>query len=203
MKRFAVFVSGNGSNLQAMIDAVKAGQIKAELALVFANRHKAYGLKRAEEAGIKTLVLEPRNYATPQSYDREIVLYLKKENIDFIVLAGYMKILTPWFVKQYDRKIINVHPSLLPAFKGARGIKDQFTYGVKVAGVTVHMVNDKMDAGPIIMQEAFKVSEKETLESLEERIHEIEHRLLPKCVAMFVDGKLKIGPRKVKIADRK
>ena len=203
MQRFAVFASGNGSNLQAIIDAVQAGEIKAELALVFSNRRKAYALKRAEEAGIKTLVLETRNYATPQSFDRELAMYLKKENIDFIILAGYMKILTPWFVKQYDKKIINIHPSLLPAFKGAKGIKDQFTYGVKVAGVTVHIVNDKMDAGPIIMQESFKVSEKETLESLEKRIHEIEHKIFPKCVAWFVDGKLKIGARKVQVADRK
>ncbi len=203
MKRFAVFVSGNGSNLQALIDETKAGGIKAELALVFSNRRKAYGLKRAEEAGIKTLVLEPRHYATPQSFDREIAMYLKKDKIDFIVLAGYMKILTPWFVKQYPKKIINVHPSLLPAFKGAKAIKDQFTYGVKVAGVTIHIVNDKMDAGPIIMQESFKVSEKETLESLEERIHAVEHKLFPKCVSLFVDGKLKIGARKVQIADRK
>ncbi|MFT5387375.1 MAG: phosphoribosylglycinamide formyltransferase-1 [Lysobacterales bacterium] len=203
MQKFAVFASGSGSNLQAIIDAIKAGDINAELTLVFSNRRKAGALKRAQEANIKTLVLEKRNYATPQSYDREIVMYLKEEKIDFIVLAGYMKILTPWFVKQYDKKIINVHPSLLPAFKGANGIKDQFTYAVKVAGVTIHMVNDKMDAGPIIMQKSFKVSEKETLESLEEHIHKIEHEIFPKAVALFADDRLKIGLRKVEILDKK
>lgn len=199
---FAVFVSGNGSNLQAIIDAVKAGDIKGNIKLVFSNTRKAFGLKRAEEAGIETLVLERKNYATPQSYDRDIVVSLKNHDIDFIVLAGYMKILTPFFIKEYKDRILNVHPSLLPSFKGARGIKDTFTYGAKVAGVTIHFVDQKMDHGPIIMQEAIKVSENDTLESLEEKIHKIEHRIYPKAVAMYIDGRLKIKGRKVQILDK-
>ncbi len=199
MQKFAVFVSGNGSNLQAIIDAVKAGEIKAELALVFSNRRKALGLKRAEEAGIKTLFLDRKHYGTPQSYDRDIVIHLKKEGIDFIVLAGYMKLLSAWFVKQYPNQIINVHPSLLPSFKGMNGIKDAFTYGVKQTGVTIHFVSAKMDQGPIIIQEAFKVTEKETLESLAEHIHKVEHKIFPKAIALFVDGRLKVKGRKVEI----
>ena len=202
MQRFAVFVSGNGSNLQAIIDAVKQGDIQAELALVFSDRHKAYALKRAEAAGIKTLCLERKDYATPQSFERQILIYLKEYQIDFLILAGYMRILTPFFVKQYEQKILNIHPSLLPAFKGAKAIKDTFTYGAKVAGVTVHFVDDKMDHGPIILQEAFKLTERETLESLEERVHAVEHKLYPKAIALFAEGRLKIKGRKVKILDK-
>ena len=201
--KFAVFVSGNGSNLQAIIDAVKAGEIKAELAVVVSNVRKAYALERAQAASIKTFVLDPKDYASPQSYDRELVNYLKNEKIDFVALAGFMRILTPFFIKAFDRKILNVHPSLLPAFKGAHGIKDAFTYGVKETGVTIHIVNEKLDSGPIILQEAFKISEKDTLESLEEKIHKLEHSLYPKAIALFVDGRLKIGTRKVQILEKK
>ena len=197
--KFAVFASGKGTNLQAIMDAVKRGDIKAELALVFSDRRKAYALTRAKEAGIKTLCLLRKDYAAPQSYERDIIISLKEEGIDFIVLAGYMKILSPFFIKTYSNKILNVHPSLLPAFKGMRGIKDAYTYGAKVAGVTIHFVDDKMDHGPIIMQEAFKVSEKETLKSLEERVHKVEHKIFPKAVALFAGGCLKVTGRKVKI----
>lgn len=202
MLKFAVFASGNGSNLQAIIDAVKAGDIQAELALVFSDKRKAYALKRAKEAGIQTLSLVRKDYATPQSYERDIVIHLKEMKIDFIVLAGYMKILSSFFIKQYPNQIINVHPALLPAFKGARGIKDTFTYGAKVAGVTIHFADDKMDHGPIILQEAFRVSERETLESLEERIHQVEHKIYPRTIAMYVEGRLKISGRHVKILDK-
>ncbi len=202
MLRFAVFVSGNGSNLQAIIDAVKRGDIQAELALVFSDRYKAYALKRAEAAGIKTLCLERKSYATPQSFERQILICLKEHRIDFIILAGYMRLLTPFFVKQYEQKILNIHPSILPAFKGVQAIKDTFTYGAKVAGVTVHFVDEKMDHGPIILQEAFKLTERETLESLEERVHAVEHKLYPKAIALFAEGRLKIKGRKVKILDK-
>lgn len=201
MLRFAVFVSGNGSNLQAIIEAVKSSEINAELALVFSDRRKAYAFKRAEAAGIKTLCLERKDYISPQSYEREIIIYLKQANIDFLVLAGYMRILTPFFVKEYPQKILNIHPSILPAFKGTRAIKDTFTYGCKTAGVTVHFVDEKMDHGPIILQEAFKMAEDETLQSLEERVHKLEHKLYPKAISLFVEGRLKVKGRKVKILD--
>lgn len=200
--KFAVFASGNGSNLQAIIEAVKAGEINAELALVFSDNRKAYALKRAKEAGIPTLCLVRKDYATPQSYERDIVIQLKEMQIDFIVLAGFMKVFTPFFIKQYPNQILNIHPSLLPSFKGANGIKDAFTYGVKVTGVTVHFADDKMDHGPIILQEAFRVAERETLESLEERIHQVEHKMYPKAIALYADGRLKVSGRKVKILEK-
>lgn len=203
MQRFAVFVSGNGTNLQAIIEAVKQKKIKAELALVFSNNRKAHALKRAEEAGIKTLCLVRKDYATPQSYDRDIVIFLKEANIDFVVLAGYMKILSPFFVKQYPNKILNVHPSLLPAFRGKQAIKDAFTYGAKVTGVTIHFVDDKMDHGPIIMQEGFKIPPTDTLEMLEARMHTLEHRMYPKAIQMYVEERLKIiRGRKVEVLEK-
>lgn len=200
--KFAVFASGHGSNLQAIINAVQKKEIKAELALVFSNNRKAYALARAKEAGIKTLCLVRKDYGTPQSYERDIVIQLKEEGVDFIVLAGYMSILSPFFVKTFPNKILNVHPSLLPAFRGKDGIKDAFTYGAKIAGVTIHFVDDKMDHGPIILQEGFKIPEGETLEKLTEHIHKVEHKIYSKAIALFAEGRLKLEGRKVKILEK-
>ena len=132
-----------------------------------------------------------------QSFDREIMVHLKEEKIDFIVLAGYMLLLSPFFIKKYPHKILNVHPSLLPAFKGTHAIKDAFLYGAKTTGVTIHFVDDKMDHGPIIMQEALRIKETDTLEILEQKIHSVEHRLYPKAIDLLAQGKLKVEGRKV------
>lgn len=202
MQKFAVFISGNGTNLQAIIDSHSKKEIKADLALVISSDEKALGLKRAEKAGIKTLVFNPANYTNRQSVDRDIVIALKEHNIDFIVLAGYMRLLTPYFIKNYPNKIINVHPSLLPSFKGAAGIKDAFTYGVKQTGVTVHFVNEKMDNGPIIMQDTVKINEDDTLEILTDKIHRVEHRIYPAAVALFADNRLKVKGRRVTVLEK-
>ena len=199
--KFAVFVSGHGSNLQALIDAVKHGEIKAELALVVSNNSTAFSLKRAEQAGIKTLFMNPKDFTNPQSYDREVLIQLKNHKIDFVVCAGYMRILTPFFVKAYHRKVINIHPSLLPSFRGAQGIKDALTFGAKVTGATAHFIDEKVDHGPIILQDAVKIQENDTFETLSEKIHKIEHRILPKAVQLFVDGRLKVRGRKVEILE--
>ncbi|MCB9772274.1 MAG: phosphoribosylglycinamide formyltransferase [Candidatus Omnitrophica bacterium] len=201
-QKFAVFISGNGSNLQAIIDSHTKGEIKAQLALVISSNQKAFGLKRAEKAGIKTLVFDPHNYTNRQSVDRDIVIELKNHKIDFIVLAGYMRLLTPYFIKNYPNKILNVHPSLLPSFKGANGIKDAFTYGVKQTGVTIHFVNEKLDNGPIILQDSVKINEEDTLETLAEKIHRVEHRLYPQAVALLAENRLKIKGRRVTILDK-
>lgn len=200
--RFAVFISGNGTNLQAIIDAIKKGAITAELALVISSNPKAYGLKRAEAAGVRTMVFDPKNYTNKQSVDRDMVIALKKEKIDFIVLAGYMRMLTPFFIKNYHRRIMNVHPSLLPSFKGVKGIKDAFTYGVKVTGVTIHFIDEMLDHGPIILQEGLKLQPYETLETLEAKIHKVEHRIYPKAIQLYVEGRLKIKGRKVMVLDK-
>ena len=194
---FAVFASGHGSNLQAIIHSVQKGEIKASLSLVFSNNPQAFALERANRSGIKTLILNPNDYMNRQSFDREIMVHLKEEKIDFVVLAGYMLLLSPFFIKKFLHKILNVHPSLLPAFKGTRAIKDAFLYGVKTTGVTIHFVDEKMDHGQIIMQEAVRIKETDTLEILEQRIHSIEHRLYPKVIDLFAEGKLKVEGRKV------
>lgn len=198
-KKFAVFASGNGSNLQAIIEAIRAGDITADLTLVFSNLRKARALERAREAGVETLCLVSKDYATPQSYERDIVIQLKDRDIDFIVLAGYMKIFTAYFIREFPNRILNIHPSLLPAFKGKQGIKDTFTYGTKIAGVTIHFVNDKMDAGPIIAQEAIKVQDDDTLKSLEEKIHKLEHKMYPAAIQLYAGNRLRIVGRKVHI----
>lgn len=197
--RFAVLASGNGSNLQAIIRAVQRGTIKSQLALVISDRPKAFALKRALAAGITTSVIEPKPCKTPAAFDKVILQELKDFQIDFVVLAGYMRILSPVVVRAYKNKILNIHPALLPAFKGAHAIKDAFDHGVKVTGVTVHVVDEKVDNGPIIFQEPVNVYPSESFKSLEARIHNIEHKLYPQAIALFADKKIRIRGRRVTI----
>ncbi|MBL7157171.1 MAG: phosphoribosylglycinamide formyltransferase [Candidatus Omnitrophica bacterium] len=197
----AVFVSGNGTNLQAIIDAVLGGKIKAKIRLVVSDNEDAYALTRARDANIETFVLSPKGFSSREDYDKEIIKELEKKDIGLIVLAGFMRLVSDLFIKKYKNKILNVHPALLPSFKGMHGIKDAFLYGVKKTGVTVHFVDEKLDHGPIILQEAVEVEENETLETLEAKIHKIEHRLYPEAIRLFTEGKLKIENRKVKIKE--
>lgn len=189
---FAVFVSGHGSNLQAIIDAVKSGRIKARLALVVSDKKDAYALERARKAGIKALILNPKDFAGREEFDKAVIRRLQKEKIGLIVLAGFMRILSEHFIHTYRNKILNIHPSLLPQFKGAHAIKDAFEAGVKTTGVTVHFVNEDLDSGPVILQETVEVVQGESVEQLEEKIHKVEHRLYPKAIDLFVRGKLAI-----------
>ncbi len=195
----AVFASGFGSNLQAIIDAVKSKKIKANLKLVVSDIPSCYALKRAKKAKVQTLVQLAKDFADRQSYDKEIVRQLRKRKIDLVVLAGFMRILSPYFVKAYKNRIINIHPALLPSFKGSYGVRDAFQHGVKVTGPTVHFVDEKMDHGPIILQEPVPVKENDTEETLAQRIHDAEHRIYPLAVKLFVEGRLKVVGRKVKI----
>ena len=195
----AVFCSGRGTNLQAIIDAIKAGRIRANLRLVISDVEEAYCLKRAENAKIKIIFINPKKFKDKELFDKEVIRYLREEKIDLIVLAGYMRILSPYFVKKYRNKILNIHPTLLPSFKGTSGIKDAWRYGVKVTGVTVHFVTEELDSGPIILQEAVRIEKNDTLELLEEKIHKVEHRLYPEAIRLFCENRLKIIGRKVKI----
>lgn len=196
---FAVLASGNGSNLQAIIQAVRSKKIKANLALVVSDRADAFALERARKAKIPTAVLNPKNFPDRESFDRMLVEQLFASKIDFVVLAGFMRILSPFFIKSFPNKILNIHPALLPAFKGAHAIKDAFEYGAKTTGVTVHFVDEQVDHGAIIAQEAVNILPKDTLEKLERRIHSVEHRLYPKAVALFAAGKLTVRGRAVVI----
>jgi len=197
MMNFAVFASGRGGNLQAIHKAVKSGKIKARLALVFSDKKDAYALEYATKEGIATLHLNPKEFETRETFDREIVKHLRRAKIDFVVLAGYMRLVSGYFVEQYPDKILNIHPSLLPSFKGMHAIKDAFEYGAKVTGPTVHFVVEQMDEGALILQEPVAVESKDTYETLKLKIHEAEHRIYPKAIDLFVRGKLKIEGRKV------
>ncbi len=196
----AVFVSGNGTNLQALINAErKEGLSGGKIALVVSNKPEAYALGRAKAAGIKTFVLEKKGFASREEYDKKTLERLRKEDIELVVLAGFMRILSAGFIDEYADRIINIHPSLLPDFKGAHGIKDAFEAGAGTTGVTVHFVAEELDSGPVILQEEVKIEQEDTLERLEEKIHKVEHKLYPKAVRLFVEGKLKVEGKKVKI----
>lgn len=197
----AVFVSGSGTNLQALLGAQEKGDLsKGRITLVVSDKPEAFALKRAKEAGIKTHVQVVSDYDSREGFDMGIAEKLEEENIGLIALAGFMRILSDPFIEKFKGSIMNVHPALLPSFKGTHGIKDAFDYGVKVTGVTVHFVEKDLDAGPVIMQEEVRVEEDDTLDSLEEKIHAVEHKLYPEAVRLFVDGKLKINGRKVVIS---
>ena len=182
---FAVFASGYGGNLQAIINAVKKKKIKANLKLIISDKADSYALVRAHKAKIASAYINPKNFSDRESFDRKVLEYFKQFKVDFVVLAGYMRLLSAHFIHQYPNKIINVHPALLPAFKGTHGIRDAFKYGVKVTGVTMHFVTVEMDAGKIIAQEAVSVTAKDTLESLSRKIHTVEHRIYPKAIDLF------------------
>ena len=196
----AVFCSGSGTNLQAIIDARKRGDLTADISLVVSDTPDCFALKRAERSGIKRLVAERKNYATRAEFENAIVKELKKEKIGLVVLAGYMRLLSRDFIKQYEYKILNIHPALLPSFKGTHGIKEAFEYGVKITGPTVHFVTEDMDAGPIILQAPVIVTEDDTEETLAQAIHREEHKIYPRAIQLFVEGRLKIEGRKVKVS---
>ncbi|MEI7616511.1 MAG: phosphoribosylglycinamide formyltransferase [Actinomycetota bacterium] len=201
-KRIAVFASGNGSNLQAIIDYSKNTDINGDIVIVLSNNPDAFALKRAASAGIETVCIPFNRNSNRLEYDKKILQTVKDKKIDIICLAGYMLLLSSEFINQYFNKIINIHPSLLPSFKGAHGIMDAFNYGVRVTGVTVHFVENELDTGPIISQEAVIVNEGETIEDLEKKIHEAEYRIYPPALRHFCQDELRIIGRKVMITER-
>ena len=198
----AVFASGRGTNFSAVARAIKNGQIKADLSLLVCDNPKAGVIARAKRAGVKLALIKRDDFSTRKDFEDKIIQRLKEEKIDLVVLAGFMRILGPEFVREYNNRIINIHPALLPSFKGSEAIKDAFDYGAKITGVTVHFVDEKMDHGPIILQQALKIEEEDTLESLEVKIHKIEHKLYPEAIRLFTEGRLILEGRKVRITAR-
>lgn len=197
MIKIAVLASGNGTNLQAIIDSVNKGHIPAEIALVLSDEEKAFALERAKKSGIETITLDKKDYKSREDFDKEAVKQLKKRGVELVVLAGFMRILSPYFIKEYRNRIINIHPALLPSFKGAHGIKDALDHGVKVTGVTVHFVDENLDGGPIILQRTVEIKEGDTEEALLERVHKEEHKIYPEAIKLFAEGKIKVEGRKV------
>jgi phosphoribosylglycinamide formyltransferase-1 len=198
-KKIAVFASGFGSNLQALIDFNTDGDLGGDIVFVFSNDPKAFALKRAKKHKIRAEFIDPLGFASRQDFEVEILKILKEEKIDLIVLAGYMFLLTPLLIGEYKDRILNIHPALLPSFKGTHGIKDAFEYGVRISGVTVHFVDSELDNGPIIMQVPVFIGQDEIMEKFEEKIHKTEHKIYPQAVKLFCEDKLKIIGRKVEI----
>jgi len=196
----AIFASGRGTNFSAIARAVKSGKIKANLALLVCDKPGAPVLAKAKRAGVKIALIKREDFSSRKDFEAEIIRRLEEQKIDLVVLAGFMRVLGPELVSHYHNRIINIHPALLPSFKGAEGLKDAFEYGVKSTGVTVHFVDDKTDHGPIILQASVRVEESDTLQTLEAKIHKIEHKLYPQAIKLFLEGKLKIDGRRVKIS---
>ncbi len=198
--RLGVLVSGSGSNLQSIIDSLHEGGSGIEVALVISDNLQAYGLKRATIAGIPTAVFPLGDFADRAAHDLAMADELDRHGVDLVVLAGYMLLVTPAFLKRFPRRVINLHPSLLPAFPGDTPIEDTMDYGARVTGVTVHFVDEGTDTGPIILQEAVEIKYNDTVDSLRERIHTVEHRLLPRAIELIAGGRLRFdedNPRRV------
>lgn len=194
--KIGVLLSGSGTNLQAIIDRILAGTLDAEIVTVISSRPDAYGLVRAQEAGIPTVSLNRDIYLDPAIANEVIATELTHAGAQYVVMAGYMRMVTPEVLDVFPDRVINLHPALLPSFKGAHAIEDAFDFGAKVTGVTVHFANEHYDKGPIIAQRAVKIREDDTLETLEMRIHEVEHQLYPDVLALIAAGRVKVTPQR-------
>jgi phosphoribosylglycinamide formyltransferase-1 len=197
--KIAVFISGRGSNFMAIDEAIRAGKINAEISLVFSNKRKAPGLEIAREKGLETLYLRPKDYDSREEYDKKITEEIKKRHIDLICLAGYMRILTTDFCREFNNKIINIHPALLPSFPGLHVQQKALDWGVKFSGATVHFVIPDVDMGPIITQAVVPVKQEDTEETLSGRILKEEHKIYPEAVRLYFEGRLEVRGRRVYI----
>ena len=194
--KIGVLISGGGTNLQAIIDAIESGLLNAEIVKVISSRPEAFGLKRAQKAGISTCSLTKELYRDPKMANEVIATEFVQAGAEYIVMAGYMRKITPEVLNAFPDKVINLHPALLPSFKGAHAIEDAFEYGAKVTGVTVHFANEQYDKGPIIAQRAISVDEKDTLDVLEKKIHAIEHEIYPQVLSFISEGRVVIDKQR-------
>lgn len=203
--RVGVLLSGRGSNLQAVIDAIEAGSVSATIAVVLSNKRDAPGLERARKHGVTDVFLDPKPFAgqpdSREAYDRAVLEVLQKHDVDLVLLAGYMKIVTSVLVKAFENRMMNIHPSLLPSFPGLDVQKKAIDHGCKIAGCTVHFVTEGVDEGPIIIQAAVPIHEEDSPESLAARILEQEHQIYPRAVQLFAEGRLRVEGRRVVVTD--
>lgn len=198
-RKVAVLISGNGSNLQALIDAAHKESFPAQIAVVISNKPDAYGLTRAADAGIPTEVVKHGDYESREAYDDALHALLKKYKTDYVCLAGFMRLLSTPFVEKWEGKMINIHPSLLPAFKGLDVHRQVLEMGVRFTGCTVHFVVPEMDSGPIIVQAAVPVKKGDDEESLQQRVHQAEHKIYPLALRWLTAGQLKIDGQRVEV----
>lgn len=195
-RRIGVLISGRGSNLQAIIDSIADGRLDATIAVVISNRADAAGLGRAQRAGIETVRIDHRSYASRAAFDRAVADELRKRGVALVCLAGFMRLLSAEFVDTFPNRILNVHPSLLPAFPGLNGQAQAWEYGVKVSGATVHVVTAELDAGPIVRQAVVPVEPADTADTLAARILAAEHRIYPEAIGIMLDGGWRIAGRR-------
>ena len=205
--RVAVLASGRGSNLQAVIDAIEAGQVPAQIVCVISNKKEAVALERARKHGLKDLFVDPKPFAgrpdSREAYDRALLEILQQHEVELVLLAGYMKIVTTVLVDAYANRMMNIHPSLLPSFPGLDVQKKAIEWGCKLAGCTVHFVTEGVDEGPIVIQSAVPILDDDTPETLAARILVQEHRIYPRAVQLFAEGRLRVDGRRVLIDDAK
>ena len=201
--RLGVLISGSGTNLQAIIDACAAGEIDAEVTVVISDKEAAYGLERARKAGIDAVWLDRSRFEQASLFTAAILETLLAHGVDLVVMAGYMRLLGRAVLAAYPDRVVNLHPALLPSFPGANAVSDAFDFGVKITGVTVHFASEVFDDGPIIAQEPVRIEDDDTLDTLEAKIHEVEHRLYPQALAAIAAGRVEMGEdRVVHIAPR-
>lgn len=197
--RIAVFSSGSGSNFQAIVDAVSEGRLDVSVELLICDKTQAQVVKRAHSHGIPAFVFQAKDYSSKEQYETDILGQLLEREVDLVVLAGYMRIISATLLQPFAGRIINIHPSLLPAFPGANALGQALAHGVKVTGVTVHLVDGGMDTGPIIAQRALDVAEGDTQDMLEKKIHAVEHVLLPQVIGWIREDRLRLDGRKVAV----
>ena len=195
--RIAVFLSGRGSNFRAILEAADAGKINASIALVFSNVEAAPGLLFARERGLESLYLNPKLFASREEYDKEAVRQVRKRDVDLVCLAGYMRILTPYFCREFKNRSMNIHPALLPSFPGLHVQQKAIDWGVRYSGATVHFVAEEVDMGPIIIQAAVPVLQDDTEDTLAARILVEEHKIYPEAVRLYFEGRLEVRGRRV------
>lgn len=200
--KFGVLVSGSGTNLQAILDACASGEIAGEVGVVISNKAEAFGLERARRAGVPAVHIDPKSFSDTTGYNHAVRGSLDAHGVDYVVMAGYMKLLGAEVLDAYPMRVLNIHPALLPSFPGAHGIQDAFDYGVMVTGVTVHFANEVFDEGPIVAQEAVPVLPEDTITALEARIHAVEHWLYPSVLALIAERRVVVEGRKVRILAR-
>lgn len=200
-EKLGVLCSGRGTDLQSIIDAIGRGAVEAEIAVVLADKPEAFALERARKAGIKAVCVNRKQYEGREPFEEALIKELEEAGVTLVVLAGFMRILTPLFVRHFAGRIMNIHPALLPSFPGAHAHRDVLAYGVKVSGCTVHFVDEGTDSGPIIMQAAVPVLPGDTEETLGARVLEQEHIIYPKCVQLYCEGRLKVEGRHVHIIE--
>ena len=201
-RNVGVLISGRGSNLQAIIDAVQDGRLDARIALVISNKADAYGLERARSAGIETLVLDHKAFPSREAFDQAMVDALRAREVELVCLAGFMRLVSATFVGAFPNRILNIHPALLPSFPGLHAQRQALEHGAKISGATVHFVDTNLDAGPIILQAAVPVHDADSEDTLSARILEQEHRIYPEAIQRILDGRWTIQGRRVVFSER-